>query len=56
MLNLNQQGLIAHRRENSHLLRKTQKAVFNAMINGETEKATAIIHEAKTNALTNSIF
>lgn len=54
MLNLNQRGLVAHRRENPDLLRKTQNAIFNALINGEHEKATLIITEAKTDEATNS--
>ena len=54
MLNLNQRGLVAHRRENPDLLRNTQNAIFNALINGEHEKATLIITEAKTDEATNS--
>ena len=52
---LNQRGLVAHRRENINLLRKTEKAVLNALINGEPEKVAAIIHEAKTDDVTHSI-
>ena len=56
MLNLNQRGLVAHRRENINLLRETEKAVLNALINGEPEKVAAIIHEAKTDDVTHSIY
>ena len=55
MLNLNQRGLVAHRRENINLLRKTEKAVLNALINGEPEKAAAIMNEAYTNDFTHSM-
>ena len=55
MLNLNQRGLVAHRRENINLLRKTEKAVFNALINGEPEKAAAIMNEAYTDDFTHSM-
>lgn len=52
MLNLNQRGMVAHRRENINLLRKTEKAVFNALINGESEKVVVIMNEAKTDEFT----
>ena len=55
MLNLNKRGLVAHRRENINLLRKTEKAVFNALINGEPEKAAAIMNEAYTDDFTHSM-
>ena len=54
MLNLNSRGLVAHRRENVTLLRKVEKAVFIALLNGEPEKVTSIVNEAKTDEITNS--